>query len=266
MNLFKLGGAFGALVFSVAAVQAQLISQWNFNSNPSDASTGTGSILPSVGAGTASVVGGVNAGFAAGGPGDVAADNSGWSLSGWPAQGVGSGTAGAQFMVSTAGYNQAIRISFDLRQSTTASGVFQLQATVDGVNFVNVAGGTATFGATGNNSGTAFSASGLFTNTTAASNQGFVQAVTYTFAAGSAYENNPLFGFRLVSVFDGGQYDPAGASASYGAGGTVRLDMVTVSAVSAAPIAPVPESAATGAVAGGTLIALAGWRQWSKTK
>lgn len=252
MNIRTLAGALCALVFSLGAARADtIITLWNFNSLPPDASTGTGSLLPSFGTGTASPIGGVLGTFAAGSPRDPAADNSAWSLASWPAQGTASGTAGAVFMTSTAGFTDPIQITMDLRFTTTASGNYQLQATTDGTNFFNVSGGVASFGAVGNNTATNFTSGGLFSNTVAASNQGFVQNVSYTFAPDSAFENNPQFGVRLVSVFDGSTYEAAGSSATYGTSGTVRIDMVTVSAVSGAAV---PEPATTAAWMGATVL------------
>ena len=220
------------------AASAQIITQWNFNSISPDASTSTGSTAASIGVGTASLIGGVSGGFAAGSPRDAASDNSAWSLGSWPAQGTASGTAGAQFMVSTLGVSDAIQISFDLRQTPTASERFQLQATTDAINFSNVSDGVASWGSVGNNTATSFDAAGLFANTASASNQTFVQSIAYTFITGSGFENNASFGFRLVSVFEGSQYDASGAASNYGSGGLVRLDMVTVSA--APPAVPEP--------------------------
>lgn len=236
--------AFGA---GVLTSPAQIVTQWNFNSVTPDANSSTGSVLASFGSGTAAAIGGVSTAFAAGSPRDLAAsDNTAWSLSGWPAQGTASGTAGAVFMASTAGVFVPVQVSFDLRQTATASERFQLQATTDGTNFANVTGGMGSFGTVGNNTATSFDGGGLFINTAASSSQAFVQSVTYTFIAGSAYENNANFGFRIVSVFEGLQYDAAGAISTYGTSGNLRLDMVTVSAGGV----PVPEPAASAALLG----------------
>jgi hypothetical protein len=244
MRMPIVGGLAGACIFAALPLVAssQIITLWDFNSSTPDATSSTGSAAPSIGSGAASAIGGVNATFAAGSPRDDATDNTAWSLAGWPAQGTGSGTAGAQFMVSTVGFSEAIQISFDLRQTTTASERFQLQATSDGINFFDVSGGVASVGTTGNNTGTSFDSSGLFINTVASSSQAFVQSITYSFLADSAFEDNANFGFRLVSVFEGSQYDAAGASANYGTTGTLRLDMVTVSA--APPAVPEPATSA----------------------
>ena len=48
----------------VASSQAAILTQWNFNSTTSDANTSTGTTLPAIGTGTASLVGGVTATFA----------------------------------------------------------------------------------------------------------------------------------------------------------------------------------------------------------
>ncbi len=254
-----LGGVVGAcLLLALPAASAQIITQWNFNSVAPDASTSTGSLLPSIGVGTASTLGGVSSSFAAGSPRDAASDNSAWSLASWPAQGTASGTAGALFRVSTIGFTDAIQISFDLRQTATASERFQVEASFDGVNFSALSGGVASWGATGNNLSTSFDSSGLFINTVAASSQAFVQSITYTFAADSGFEDNANFAFRLVSVFEDGSYDAAGATANYGTTGTVRLDMVTVAAVGTAAV---PEPATNALLMGAAALGVVFWRR-----
>jgi len=222
---------------TVLTTAAQADVTFNFNSNPADAMTGTGTTDPSSGTGIASVFGGTTATFATGSPGDPApvADNSGWNLSTYAAQGTGSGTRGAQFTTSTVGMTN-IAVTFDFRQSGTASRFFQLQATTDGTNYNNVSGGTASFGTVNNNTGTTFTSAGLYSNTSSSGSQTFVQSVSYVFANGDAVENNANFGFRFVAVFDpvnGSNYISANAGTvgAYSTGGTTRFDMVQVAAV-----------------------------------
>src|SRR5678815_3726221 len=59
------------------------IGRWNFNSAPPDSSVSTGSTAPSVGTGTASLVGGATGQFAAGSGGDPGSDNSAWNTAGY---------------------------------------------------------------------------------------------------------------------------------------------------------------------------------------
>jgi hypothetical protein len=239
----------GLLAASLIASQAQTISLWNFNSLVPDASTATGILTPSAGSGTVSLIGGVTSTFAAGSLGDPASigtDNSGLNLTGWAAQGTGSGARGLQVAVSTAGFSN-IRVSLDFRESGTVSRFFQLQASVDGSTFNNVSGGIASFGAVNNNTNTAFTSAGLFSNTASSGSQAFVESINYTFAPGSTFENNPNFAFRWVAVFapaDGANYISAnaGTTAAYATTGTARFDMVSVTSV------PEPSAFALGAL------------------
>jgi len=217
---------------------AGVITQWTFNSIAPDASTSTGTTSPSTGSGTLALIGSTTSTFAGGSPGDTSSstDNSGLNVAGFPAVGANNGTAGIQVNVSTFGQAGPVQISFDLRQSATASRYFQLQASSDGTSFSNVSGGTASVGAVSNNTGTSFSNTGLYSNTTNTTTQNFVQGITYTFPAGSVYENDPNFAFRFVSVFDpANNTSYTGSNGTYGTSGTARFDLVTV--------APEPTSA-----------------------
>src|SRR5437762_3441971 len=99
-----------AFLATAAPTFADTIAQWNFNSVPSDTNTSTGTIVPSLGTGTASLVGGVTASFSTGSTNDPAssADDSGWQTSDYPVQGNGNKTAGVQFNVSTVGYSNIV--------------------------------------------------------------------------------------------------------------------------------------------------------------
>ena len=213
----------GSVTSSAASVTVlftnpAVFAQWNFNSVPGDNNTGTGTTAPSVGSGTASMVGGVTAngtGFATGDPlFDPAGstDNSGWNTTTYPAQGIGNKTRGVQFTVSTAG-RQNIVISWSSQSSNTGSKYGRLQYTTNGIDFVDFP--------------TAFTNGTSFT------------VKTNSLAAISGVNNNTNFAFRFVSEFEStaantanANYVPANSGSTYGTTGTMRYDMVTVSGTS----------------------------------
>src|SRR5438445_6909782 len=95
------------LVPASAPAATPTIAQWNFNSMPSDGDHSTGTNVPSVGYGTASLVGGTTATYSTGSTNDpaIAADDSGWNTAHYPGQSAGNKTGGVQFNVSTLGYS-----------------------------------------------------------------------------------------------------------------------------------------------------------------
>jgi hypothetical protein len=208
--------ALALLFFSTQAIQAQTtITQWNFNSNPADASTSTGSLNASVGSGTINSVGITANSFASGsGSSDpITTDNTGMGLSGFPAQGTGNKTAGIQFSASTVGYEN-ISISFDLRHSNTGPKHFTVQYTTDVTATTPVWVDFAQDSTTGGDV--------------------FVNNRTYYFSSITALNNNAKAGFRIVASYrpSTSTYVPANAANSYATTGTWRFDMVTVKGVS----------------------------------
>lgn len=206
----------GSVTSSVATLavnsgMTEVNAQWNFNSNPADSDTATGSIIPSIGIGVASALGGITASFVGGDTiADPAgnADNTAWTTTGYPASGSGNKTAGVRFNVSTAG-KQNIVISWTARASNTGSRYGRLQYSTNGVNFTDFPQ--------------------PFTNTTTFS------ATTNNLGAIPAINDNANFAFRLVTEFEStaignanSAYVAANSGSSYGTGGTVRFDMVTV--------------------------------------
>ena len=194
-----------------------IITQWNFNSPIPDNNLATGTTVPSIGNGTASLVG-VTATFASGaangGSSDPAAsDNTGWNTTNYAAQGEESGERGTQFLVSTLGFEN-IAVSWDLRTSNTSSRWQELQYTTDGTTWTPWP--------------TKFENTG--------GDQWFNNRVVDLGSVTGA-NNNPDFGVRLVSIFAPSTSAYAAASTSYAPGGTWRFDMVTVSGV---PLPPVP--------------------------
>ena len=229
-----LAGLFGLGISNSVSADTVPFTAFNYNNSTPSASTGSG---------TTSAVGGTSVSYASGSPEDTASPNEAFAVSGFPAQGVGSGTAGAQFNVSTLGEpstGNALQISFDFRQSGTSSEYYQLQLSSDGTTFSNASGGFGSVAGPVNpsasaaqNSNTSFSSSGLYLNNTGSGSQQFVEGLTYTLAPGSMYQNDANFAFRFVSVFAPGTstYVAASAASTYGTAGTARFDEVTVSSV-----------------------------------
>jgi hypothetical protein len=217
-NLIIVAFAFMCLT-AVYAAQANIITQWNFNSNPSDANTATGTTATSIGSGSIKLVGGVtvdSAGaFNDGSSNDTnTSDNSGYVTTNYPAQSTGNKTGGIEFDLSTAGY-QSISISFDLRTSNTSSKCYRVQYSIDGTNFTDY--GTAPFTGKGDN----WNLNKLAD----------LSAIT-------GVNDNPNFKLRVVTEFDPdnpNQYTSANKNSGYATTGKYRWDMVTVSGV------PVPE-------------------------
>lgn len=231
-----------ALVCSGAA-NAVIIAQWNFNGESSGSVPGgPNSPLPSVGSGTASLLGGVTGAFSSGivnggssDPVNTSPPNFGWQTTNYPSQGQGSGTGGVMFMVSTADYYD-VRISFDTRHSNTSSRWVRLDYTTDG-------GSSWVLGS---------AARGTIYEGTSGDTWFNLRSGDLTGQAGVA--DNALFGFRMVTVFgpasgpfddtaDYMQYFAANSTSNYSSSGTLRWDMVTVSGE------PVPEPATMGALA-----------------
>ena len=204
-----------AASLTVLFTNPAVFAQWNFNSITPDNNTTTGTTTPSVGVGTAALVGGTTATFATG---DTtldpagSTDNSGWNTTTYPAQGTGNKTRGVQFTVSTAG-RQNIVISWSSQSSNTGSKYGRLQYTTNGIDFVDFP--------------TAFTNGTSFT------------VKTNSLAAISGVNNNTNFAFRFVSEFEStaantanANYVHANSGSTYGTTGTMRYDMVTVSGTS----------------------------------
>lgn len=216
-HLFALAAIAAA---TLAPAHAVVVTQWNFNSVTPDTSLTTGTTAPSIGTGTAMLVGGTTGAFASGvangGSSDPAAsDNSGWQTTGYAAQGTGDKSRGVQFNVDTTGYMD-VMVSWDQRLSNTAARHSQFQYTIDGSSFVDAAGG-------------------LFTAMDGGDRWYNGRSVDLSGVAGVA--NNASFGFRIVATFapSTSAYAAATTGSTYAGTGTNRFDMVTISA------APVPE-------------------------
>lgn len=238
-----LGLSLVAFAVVATAPATQIITQWNFNGpSTTEVPGGESSPAPSIGTGTASLVG-VTATFASGAasggssdPVTTAPPNYAWNTTNYALQGEESGQRGAQFLVSTAGFNgvnnegfRNIVFTFDLRHSNTSSRFVEVQYTLDGVNFT-------TAGLTGN----VFEATAgdtWFNN----------RSVDFSSITGA--NNNPNFGVRVVAAFapDTTAYSASNPARDYASTGTLRYDMVTFQGE------PVPEPASLIALAVGSV-------------
>ncbi|WP_296761593.1 Ig-like domain-containing protein, partial [Roseiflexus sp.] len=227
-----------------AAATTTIITQWTFNSPTPDGNTATGTTDPAIGSGTASLVGGTTATFASGdvsgGSTDPATgDDSAWNTTTYASQGTQDRQRGAQFAVSTVGY-QNIRFSFDLRHSNTAANTVALLYSTDG--------------------GATFSEAATFVAT---AGDAWFNNRSFDFSSIPALNNNPNVVFRIVAAFasGGSVYAPSNPGSSYGAVGTLRFDMVTVRGdpLGGADVAPAvvstsPTNGATGVPANANII------------
>jgi len=196
------------------------LALWNFNG---DATTtvpgGPTSPTPVIGAGTATLIGGVTGSFASGvasggssDPVTTSPPNYGWGTTTYAASGTENKQRGTQYNVSTVGY-AGITFMFDQRLSNTANNTYVAQYTVNGTDWVDAQTFTFTPAATG-------------TGDTWYKNR------TVDLSSVTALDNNANAAFRVVSAFDPtfGNYLAATSTSNYATTGTVRFDMVTISA------------------------------------
>jgi hypothetical protein len=196
---------------AVAPAQADTLAQWNFNDS---------NLVVDLGAGTAALVGGATtSGFNSGsGSSDPVQPGIGWSISTFPAQSTGDRTRGAEFTVSTVGYEDVV-FSYDMRHSNTASRYETVQFSVDGLSFTDLVTFDTTLGAV------------------------FVNGRTVDLSAYAAADNAAALTLRVVASFAPGTGAYEGTAGAYGTSGTMRFDMVTFSA-SPATVVPEPGSLA----------------------
>jgi hypothetical protein len=245
-----------SLVGYSAPGMAGTIVLWDFQI----VTTGTaGTDVPKSGTGTVSVIGSGSAATFSSGSGstDPIQAGFGYQTTGYPAQGVGSGTVGTRFDVPTTGFSgpafTGLEVKFDLRTSNAASRWFRVDHTVDG--------GTSWIEGTAQRMGAAANAGDTFHNNNLA------------LINDPAALNNAAFGFRVVSVFSPEAFVEASSSTSYLAntayevarntssiygGGTWRFDMVQVTAV------PEPSTVGLGVATGLGLFGAAARRRLRK--
>jgi hypothetical protein len=205
------------LPLMLTGARAGIIAQWNFNSPTPDSDTGTGTLLPSSGQGTALFCGGTTSTFATGCTNDPApaADNSGWNTSSYATQGTSNKMTGVQFNVSTLGYSDIV-IRWDHRVSSSASKYCRLQYCPDGATWTDYPVPVAAMAVV-------------------STRQNYFEAQTNSLVGVTEVENCAGFSFRIVAEWEstavGGSdnYIPTYATNNYSRNGTIRFDMVTVS-------------------------------------
>ncbi|MFY7741025.1 MAG: T9SS type A sorting domain-containing protein [Flavobacterium sp.] len=214
---------FSFLLFTSINVWSQItITRWNFNGTAADAvAGGATSPTPTEGNGSASLLNGVTATFASGtasggssDPVTTTPDNFGWNTSTYAALGTENKLRGIQFNISTVNY-QGIKFIFDQRLSNTANNTYVVQYSTNGTNWIDA----ETF---------------TFTPAETGTGDTWYNLRTVDLTAVTALNNNPNAGFRIVSAFDPttNDYRAARSTSTYGPGGTVRFDMVTLTAES----------------------------------
>ena len=211
------------LLFVNINVWSQInITRWNFNGPAADAvEGGNASPSPSEGNGTASLLNGVTATFASGtasggssDPVDTTPENYGWNTTTYAAAGTENKQRGVQFNVSTVDFT-GIKFLFDQRLSNTANNTYVVQYTTDGNNWVDA----ETF---------------TFTPDVTGTGDTWYNTRTVDLTNVPELNNNLNAGFRIVSAFDPttNDYRASRSTSTYGPGGTVRFDMVTITAES----------------------------------
>ncbi len=226
----------GLFILALAAVgavsQAVTFTYWDFNTNPSDGLTSTGTLVPNFANGAASIAltGGTTSTFAAGFQNPIAdnsvaagagANNSGWNTTTYPAASANNGTAGIQAVTPTTGYYN-ISVTWDQRHSNTASKWVRFDYSNDGgINWILGSAGA----------GSVFSA---------ATGDVFNADRSVDLSGDPLANNNPNLRFRIVSIFapGGGSYVASTTGSTYGTTGTWRFDSVRV----AGTVVPEPAS------------------------
>src|SRR5438093_9680874 len=123
-------------VLTAFNASGDIITMWNFNSVPPDSSTSTGTNGPSMGVGTAALVGGATATYASGSSADAVADNTAWNLAITPPQGQSNKLVGVQFSVSTEGFEDIV-VTWEQQNSGNSSKYTRFQYALDGVSFID---------------------------------------------------------------------------------------------------------------------------------
>ncbi len=223
-NLFYTLAA--AVLFSAASQAQNTLAQWVFNgADANSIAGGISSPSPSTGAGSLEIVGTPTSSFAAGvnGSGVGSSDpettsppNFAWATTNYPLSGTGNKQNGIQINVSTVGYSD-ITLRFDQRLSNKAANTYVVQYTTDRTVPSPVWNDAQTF---------------TFTPAATGTGDTWYNLRTVDLTGFAELNNNANAALRIVSAFDpiGGNYLASTATSTYDPTGTVRFDMVTVTA------------------------------------
>jgi hypothetical protein len=204
--------------FLLRVTRSQTAAFWDFNSSVPDNDGTTGTLLPAIGTGEAQVIGpSTTYRFQASANSDPnTADQSALRTSTYPAVDAGNKTSGVQFLFSTVGF-QNPSVIWEHNNNQSGSRFWRVQYTTDGH---------------------------IWTDHVVRSNiWGIWIFFSADFAGVPGVDNNPNFGFRVVSEFESTAtgagadvYVPRDSAFSYSSGGgTMWMDMVVVTADAYAP-------------------------------
>ena len=217
-----------ALLVSTTSWGQTTLAQWNFN-GPSATEVPGGGTSPLVvlGAGNLQLIGastatvpfaaGVNTmGIGSSDPVTTNPPNLAWATTNYAALGTENKLRGIQVNVSTLGF-AGITFRFDQRLSNKAGNTYVVQYTTDNEAPIPTWVDAQTF---------------TFTPAGAGTGDFWYNLRTVDLSGVSELNNNAFSAFRVVAAFDptAGDYLASTATSTYDGTGTVRFDMVTVSA------------------------------------
>jgi len=259
-TLLRCFAAIAVTMMLVSGASAELVAEWNYNaaSSPGNASTGTGTTSGSFFPFTSSLPdqsgsqadtnqveifdpNGISLGF----------NNANGQRSS-PAPGEASATRLYGVNTSTAGFTD-ISVTWDFLGGFRTSRYYQIFATSDGATFNPVSGGVGTGSVEAGVGSATVDSSGLITVNiddglippNADTPTDYLLDLSYSFPNGSAFENNPDFGFRIAAIHAPGGADyvssfagTTGADPNSGftnstsaGGGTIRYDLIRVTGI-----------------------------------
>ncbi len=208
----------GSVFLNVVA--SNTVALWNFNSPLRDFITSTGTTNAIYGSGFATPLVADGTFGANGTSSDLdGEDNSRWRLGTFPSQNTGNKTGGAEFRLSTVGF-QDIEFTWEHYNSASGSRYWRVQYSIDGVNFTD-----------------ALSYSNLVVTT--------FFPMTNSFMGVAGVANNPNFAVRIVSEFEStavpgstNGYVGVQASGGYTTAGTLWLDTIKFTGNSYVAVTP----------------------------